>query len=207
MLSRHEVVYQLLIPFVMVAFLVLGIVAAIVGIGLIFWKDATLRICASMNRWVSASDSLKPLEKPHDIGPFVSRYRAWFGAILILGGAFALFGLLVQFDLAATIGLLRTKLPGIFVGWIANSLRWILVVGSAVGVAIGAMLLFAPDRLTALAARLDRWYSPPPVVKQADVMHLAPDRWVESHPRLSGSIILVGALIVVMSFGLLLLGR
>ncbi|MGH8678901.1 MAG: hypothetical protein ACREUQ_11170, partial [Burkholderiales bacterium] len=123
-MNQFDVIYQLLLVFVVRTFFVLGIVAALVGAGLIFWSAGMPRLFAAMNRWVSVLENLKFLEVPHDIGPIVHRYRTWFGVFLILGGAFSIYGLVAQYKDAAIVGLLHTKIPVVLVGWIASSIRW-----------------------------------------------------------------------------------
>jgi len=194
--TGNYLVDQLLIPFVLWFFMVTGIVGIALGVGLIVSSARTLRFLGTMNRWVSLRSSLRPMEMPHDIGKAVYGHGRWFGGAFALGGAFVAFMLLARVELAAVVPALGRSAPPVIVDWIVESLKWMLVAGGALGVVIGAMLVFSSDALRALEARLNRWYSSRQMGKGADTMHLLLDQWVGTHPRSAGWLLALGAAIV-----------
>ncbi len=70
-----------------------------------------------------------------------------------------------------------------------ESAKWVLIVGSAFGVVIGAMLLFYPNAESMLERFANRWVSSRQVVRSWDDMHMTLDRLVEAHPKPAGWII------------------
>lgn len=198
---------QLLIPFVLWIFIVAGIVGLALGVGLIAGSARTLRFLGTMNRWVSLRNSLKPMEEPHDIGRAVFGHRRWFGAAFAVGGAFTMFMLLAKVELAAVVSALGRNAAPVVVAWIVESLIWILVVGGALAVVIGIMLVFSADALRALEARVNRWYSPRQLGKSADTMHMTLDAWVEAFPRTAGWMLALGGSIVLIAAMIVWLGR
>ena len=180
-----------------------GLLAA--GLGLIFRSAATLRFFSSMNRWVSTRRTLRPVEVPRDTGATVQKYGRWLGAIFIVGGGFAIYSLVMQYNARAAVLLLGLDifLPS-FATWVVDSIRWILIVGNVAGIVVGIMLAFFPGALVALEARGARWYSERQVARNRDTMYLALDDWVARHPRVSGCIITFFALVLLGAFGLLL---
>lgn len=198
---------QLLIPFVLWFFVITAVVGIALGVCLIVGSARTLRFLGNSNRWVSLRTGLKPMEEPHDIGKVVYGHRRWFGAVFAVGGAFAVFMLLTEVEVAAVVSALGREGTPAIVAWMVASLRWMLIAGGALAVVIGVMLVFSTDDLRALEARVNRWYSPRRLGKDADRMHLTLDEWVETFPRTAGSMLALGAAIVLIASLIVWLGR
>ena len=206
-LLNNYVVDEILVPVVFLFFLVSGVFGVGLGIGLIVFRDRVFRLFGPMNRWVSVRKGFKPMETPHDIEPFVHKYRRWFGALFIIGGTFSIFMLAAKVDVAAVtsvFGLRRFS----FVGpWIIQSFATLLIIGSLLAIATGIVLGFFPRALAALETRTNHWVSSRQIGKGADAMHLPLDRWFESSPLAAGAILTVAALILTIISAIVLLGH
>ena len=198
---------QILIPFILWVFIVAGLAGVVLGLGLIARGAGTLRALGSLNRWVSARNSLRPMEEPHDIGAAVYRRRRWFGVAFAIGGAFTVFMLLFQVETAAVAAGLVDGSRRVVAEWAVESLKWLLITGGVLAIVTGAMLVVAPGALQALESRVNRWYSPRQLGKGADTMHLSLDRWFEAHPRTAGSLLTVGAAIVLIASMIVWMGN
>lgn len=204
--TDQGVVAQLLFPIITTVFFVLGVAGFIVGVGLIVSSPAMFRFFSVMNRWISLRRPLRPLEVSRDIDSAVGRNRFVFGTLLAIGAVVSLYGLLIRIDSEALTAALRFDLPGAYVAWLVDSLRWFLIVGSALALIVGILLIVSPKALGPFLSAADRWYSTRQAVTGADRMNLALDNWVRSHPRTAGWVIAVGALVVAANFGILLVG-
>lgn len=186
-------------------FLVAGVALFAVGIGLIVNSVGALRFFGNMNRWVSMRRATKPLEIPRDTQQAVQKYRHWLAAIFVLGGAFAIFGLLTQFDAAAIIFVLGLGfMKPVVAGWLIDSLRWLLVAGNVLAIVAGILLALSPDTVVKLEVRGSHWYSERKVTKGADQLNLRLDAWVTAHPREAGWGIVFFALVLLGAFGMIL---
>lgn len=186
-------------------FLVGGVALLAVGISLIVNSACALRFFGGMNRWVSMRRASKPLEVPRDTRQAVQQYRYWLAAIFVAGGAFAIFGLLKQFDVAAIIFALNLGfLKPIISGWLIDSVRWMLILGNLLAIVAGIMLAFFPAAVVKLETRGSHWYSERKVTRGSDQLNLKLDAWVEAHPRQAGWGIVFFALTLIGAFGLIL---
>jgi len=133
-----------------VFFIIAGITLLAVGAGLIANSAGALKFFGRMNRWVSMRSATKSLEVPRETRQAAQKYRYWLAAIFVIGGIFALFGLLTGYDASAVLIALDLNFlrPG-FVIWLIDGVRWVLVLGNIVGIIVGLMLAFAPDRIAA----------------------------------------------------------
>lgn len=201
----HSVVDQLLVTIVFRCFFVFGIIGFAVGVGLIVNHAGMHRLFGVMNRWVSMRRGLKWLEVPRDTEPAKQHLRRLTGVIFILLAAFSAYALIKQVDVDALVAAMRVKPPFIaHAAWLMGCIRWFLVAGSILAVAVGFMLVFSPTTLQAIEMRANHWYSSRRLGRGSDVMHMGFDNWVELHPRAMGWLITIAALVVVIEHGMLL---
>ncbi len=203
-----SVFQSLLFDSLVIAFLIFGVLAAAAGIGLIAFRDRTFRLFALMNRHISTRQALKPASVPHDISPAVHRFRWWFAIAFIAGAAYSLYSLITRFDTQlVTAALSASQTPDLLTVSIVESLRWFMIVLSAIACLIGIMLGFFPGALQTIEAHSNRWYSMRQATAPLEIPHPTLDKWVESHPNIAGWGITVGAVIVVLSSGVILFGK
>lgn len=196
---KNYFVQTLLFPSVIEFFLLVGVVGVLVGIGLIAWREPTLRVLAALNRWVSTRRWLRPAEIPHDTASTVQRYRVWIGLFFVLAAAYSLFGLVARFNVHAVVpaNSLGGWTPAAH--WLLDSLRWFLVLGSVAAAAVGALMVLMPETLTKLEARANQWHSSRKALGgAADTMYMPLDKWVEHYPRIAGAVIAGGAFAVAV---------
>lgn len=206
-LLNNYLVDQLLVPVIFMFFLVSGIFGVGMGIGLAVFQGRVFRLFAPMNRWVSARKNLERMEAGHEIEPFVHKYRHWFSALFIIGGAYSIFMLVVKVDVAAVASVYLAGRFSVVVPWIIQCLATLLIGGGVLAIAIGIVLGFFPRALGVLEMRANRWVSSRQIAKGADAMHVPLDRWFESSPRAAGWILAVAALFLSINSAIVLLGH
>ena len=205
-MSGGSVVTQLLVTTVVIFLFVGSLLGLALGIGLLVRASVMLPFIQLMNQWVSTRQALKPLELPLQMAPAAAGAR-WFGAVLVVLGAFASAILLKRLDIAALAGLFKVDARTSLVGILLEAVRWFLVVGGLTAVFTGVMLLFFPRTWRRIEARANHWYSTRPLELAGDAVHPPLDRVVEAFPRAAGLVILVLSVIAALSCGALLFGR
>jgi len=191
-------IYQILIT-VLLAFLLVGSLLGIaVGAGLLARSPRAAAFLGTMNRWVSTRRALKPVEIPRDTG----HGGRGLGALLLVGGGYSLFVLapMPVARLAVALHLSSTPLALIAI----ESVKWLLVIGCAVSLASGIMLVFFPRAWRSIEEHANRWYSSRRITVGGDNMHVPLDRLAEVHPRAAGTVILVLSLVSAAATTLLL---
>jgi uncharacterized membrane protein len=182
-------VWQLLVQFFVACVLVFGVVGFAVGVGLLVSSSKTIAFFHAMNRWVSTRNVLKPMAVLRDTEQIAHKYRRWVGSAFIAGGAYSIIGLAGWFDAAAISAMLAKGAAIPLAATAAQGVRWILIVGSLFGVAIGIMLCFYPNALGTFEKFFNRWISSRQFVHGRDDMNLTLDNLIEAHPRPSGWIL------------------
>ena len=202
--ANSSLIYQILIPSILLFFLVWSVVGVGVGLGLIFSPMKMLRLFGSANHYVSTRHGLKPLSEAHDVEPQVRKNRRWIGTFFILGAAYSIFGLVRWFDSGPIVSALRLDLPRPFLAAIVESVQWSLIACSVFAFVIGTLLCFYPNVVYRLEQHTDHWYSFRKLFLGIDTLHLGVDRWVAASPRAAGLIIVIAALVAVANSAVLL---
>ncbi len=204
--SYANLMWHLLVQFLIVLFLVVAVAGLAVGVGLIVSSLKTVQFFNVLNRWVSTRHVLKPVEVPRDTERVTHRYHRWVAGGFVLGGLISIFGLAAGFDASAVSSALAQR-PFVPVVAIAvESAKWFLIVGSAFGVVVGAMLLFYPNAELTLERYANRWVSSRQIARGGDDMRMTLDRLVEAHPKHAGWIIACTSAAAVIA-GLIMMAR
>jgi hypothetical protein len=196
---QNYYVQTLVVPSVVQFFLLFSVVGVLVGLGLMFWRQPTLRFLGVMNRWISTRRWLRSAETPRDTSSAVQRYRVWIGLFFVLAAVYSLFGLLVRFNMselvpASSLGSWRPAAM-----WMLDSLRWFLVLASIAAAVVGALMVLLPEVLRRFEARANAWHSSRRAVGGIpDAMYMPLDKWVEHYPRVAGGVITAAAFAVAI---------
>ena len=180
---------QLLVQFLIVLFLVVAVSGLVVGVGLIASSPKIVGYFHVLNRWVSTRHVLRLVEVPVDTERATHRHYRWLAGGFVLGGLVSIFGLYAGLDGTALGTAFAEKRFAPVVAIAVESTKWVLIVGSALGVVVGAMLLFYPNAESMLEKFANQWVSPRRVTRSWDDMHMNLDALVEAHPRPAGWII------------------
>ncbi len=191
-----QVSYPVFMYMVWVFFLITSIFVLLVGIGLALRNAAMLRFFDLMNRWISVRKWMRPLSVPHYVEPAVLKHRILMGGVIVFGAAIAIM-MLKNLDTAVfyPVYLGLVAYPTAIV--LADYTKSFLLVGNALGLATGLLMLLAPRWLSRLEAYLDMWYSVRKRTQALTQMHHDVDHWVLAHPTVSG------IALIVMSLGLM----
>lgn len=198
---------QLAYPFIVRFFFIFGLLSLAVGMGMLLKPEPTRRLLETMNRWVSTRRGMKALEVPHSEEGPLHRYRRPLGAIAIPLLAYSTFVLITLGDMKGVVDALRPGNAGnaVLLLIVMETVRWCLVVFGLAAIVVSVMLIFFPDALKKLEMPANHWFSTRNVLSGGDDMRMDVDTWVLARPRAMGGVIVVGALVVIVSFGLMLL--
>jgi hypothetical protein len=180
-----QVSYPVFLYMTFLFFLIASGFSFVVGIALVSRSQKALRFFDQMNRWVSVRKMMKPLSTPHYVEPVLMKRRKILGSGII-AGALATILLLAQADLASALSLFDGDLSAPQIAGVAENLKEFLLVGNAICLLVGILVLFFPQALSTLEGYLDRRYSIRKSTQPLDRMHMEIDCWVLNHPISAG---------------------
>lgn len=208
-MSFLTIVDRLLIPTMIAVLLAGGMAGIVLGIALVLRSEATLRFISHMNRWVATKAATDPLDVPRNVEPAggLGQRRPVFGALLVVGGALAVYFLMTRLEFRVTY------VPGIdvkrlyFSAVALQTMKWVLVAGGAFAALVGLLMIVSPERLGVFERRLNEWRSPKRLVAADEEMHMQLEPRVAAHPRAAGWLIGGASLVVTLAMSGLLLAR
>jgi len=200
---------RVIVPSLVIFLFLGGSASALLGFALVFRPEKTLAFMRSMNRWVSTRRALKQAEIPRTVEVQSRKGRVWLALFLLLGGLFAIYYLLLRVELPSAALVLGVDLKRwLVIGVAMQTVRWFLIVGSMLAVAIAALILFFPQLLIAVESHLNKWYSTRHVVPPAgETMRFPLEILVEASPRGAGWIIAAASLLITAAMAVLLAAR
>lgn len=207
MQNSYQVINQILISFGLGIFIVTAFAGIALGIGLNVGSARMFGFMKAMNRWVSLRDTMKPMEKPHDIDKAIYRHRRLFGAAFAICGAYTVYMLLFSIDFTYVVAALSKNSTPVIVELLINNMKWLLVLGGVLAVVIGIMMFTSTYALPAFEASFNRWYSSEKLGESVDKMHFPLDNWAEAFPRTVGLLIAFGSAAVLTAAMIAWLGN
>jgi hypothetical protein len=195
---------QILAPSLNAFALVVSLLGLAIGVGLLVSASGTLAIFRRVNRRVSMRQATRALEVPRNVEGPAGKRHPLMGIAFLIGGGYTAIVLLTQVDTARAISAIGAARNAVAAGLVIDAVRWFLVVGGTAAVALGAMLLLAPDRLRVVEERANRWVSTRQMLRGSEDMHEGLDRLVVAHPRAAGALLCAGSVVATAGFALLL---
>lgn len=202
----NQVIDQILIPSLLRFLFIGGCFSFFIGIGLILRSEQIFRFFDKMNRWVSGRRATRALEVPRDCWPLVLRYRYALSAFITIGAVYATINLLTQADVEAIVPAIGNSLhlPRPFISWILTSIKWFLLLGCVIGIAVGLMLGFSITTLSKIEKLSGTWISTRNNTfgRKANAVHEGFDNMVTSFPKTTGWIVTILSMVEVTLIGM-----
>ena len=186
-------------------FLLIGAaVGLIAGVMLLLDSAKAFRISNQLNRWVSSRAAMRPLEEHYSVSRPLYRMHRLVGMLICAGALYSMVVLGSPYGEAAITKSLSGLGPTQFASWISESLRIFLLVGNLGAFLFGLVFIVRPSALRGLEAWADRRISARKATKPLEELHVQPDQFTREHPRLVGSVVLLGSLYVLANLGFVL---
>ena len=188
---------QILLSAFLKILLVVDITAILVGVGLMLRPALIFRLFAFSNRTIVNVPS-PALDTATGNWPSIQRYRFFFAVLIACGSAYTAIRLAYVDTGLLTLWLshaLHMPLPATF--WLVNLLKWFLILGSGMGLAVGLLLGFSLPTLIKLEARLAKWLEKCGCAgnKNTKARTYATDNLVAKYPKSTGLIMTVMSII------------
>lgn len=180
-----QVSYPVFLACVFVFFILVSIFSFIVGIGLATRNARMLRFFNFMNTRISTRRLIKPLTSPHYIEPVLLRYPRALGASITLG-AIASILLLKGVDDLVFLPVYSDTFEDTTAIILAGYTHAFLLVGNAICIGLGMLLLYFPQKLAAIGRYSDKWLT---FRKQTRILHepyFDLDKWVMKNSTIAG---------------------
>ncbi len=192
--ATSKLLMGMLIEAALVSLLVATACALVYGVALLLAPSRTLKFNDYASRWFSTRSVQIALDKPHDLQRLVYRRHRWIGVLLILGGCYVLWILLVRYDPALVLVPLKRSLSPRVASGVLEAAWWLLVPANVLAVLVGIVMFARPSLLRGVESFANREVSTEAVGTMLDSVYSAPDRLIRGYPRLIGLVIIIASL-------------
>ena len=183
------------------AWLTFTLAAAFVGAWALLIPAHFIRINTRFSRWVDLR------REPERHAPKSIHVERWFyrhhrlaGTALIAGAAYTLYEVLFRIDPAsvnrAVSGFTEHPLAQVLVD---AAFGYVYIAG-VFAVVLGIVIFLRPSMLKGFEAWSNRWVATEELGSFLDERNHTPDQWVARHPRLFGSVVIIGG--IATSYGI-----
>ncbi len=181
-----QISYPVFIACVFIFFILSSIFAFIVGVGLATRNARMLRFFDFMNRRISTRKLTKPLTEPHYVEPVLLKRPAVLGTGIILGAISAIL-LLREYDAIVFQPLYSDIFATETANILAEYTRAFLLIGNTLCIGLGAMLVYAPEKLKVIGRYTDKWltFRKPTRSLHENVFDM--DKWIMSNSTIAGA--------------------
>ena len=180
-----QISYPVFISGIFVFFIIASIFSFIVGVGLATRSARMLRFFNFMNKAYSARRLVKPLTEPHFVEPVLLKHPTILGVGILLGAIVSIALLMGVDDIVFQpmySGTFSSEAAEILAGYTHS----FLLVGNALCIIVGVMLLFFPRLLSSLESYTDKWYTFRKQTRPLHENYIEVDKWVLAHPTVAG---------------------
>ena len=184
-----QISYPVFVSGVFVFFILASIFSFIVGVGLATRNAAMLRFFNFMNKSYSTRritrPIIKPLTEPHFVEPVLLKHSRILGVSIVLGAITSIV-LLKEIDSIVFQPMYSGSFSRETAEILAGYTRSFLLIGNALCIVVGVMLLFFPHVLSTIESYTDKWYSLRKQTRPLHESYIEVDKWVLAHPTVSG---------------------
>ncbi|MCP1728089.1 hypothetical protein J2T60_002089 [Natronospira proteinivora] len=190
-------VQALIIEALTLFFMLVGLMAAALGLILMLAPDGFERIAAGMNREWSTRRAMKDLEIPRYYERFFYRHHRWTGGLLLAAAAYFFLAFALQHSPAE----LGATLPGL--AWVWESVFWLLIVANLTAAVLALVILMRPSTLKPLERAANRWVSVRRATRGLNPVFHGVEQLARRHHRAVGFLLLLAGGFLLVSFGVL----
>lgn len=180
-----QISYPVFISGVFIFFILASIFSFIVGVGLATRSTRMLQFFNFMNRRVSTRQLMKPLTAPHFIEPTLLRHPEKLGVGITVGAVLAVC-LLREMDPVVFQPLYSGNFPAQTTEVLAGYTHAFLLIGNSLCVALGAVLMFFPEKLAAIGRYTDKWLTFRKSTRSLHEPYIDVDKWVLANATVAG---------------------
>jgi len=178
---------------------VLGVLLLPLGLSFLFVPEKILRLAEKLNTWIHTGHIFDSLDKPRYQERLVYRYHHVFGIMVMFFTSVCVYMMYFYTDVTILLEQLSLMMDTEFGKWLIVSLFYILLAANISAFIIGLIILIRPSALKSLENIANHWIDSEEKLKILDSTRDLPKSVFPGNPRIFGTLILIGAICIIMN--------
>jgi hypothetical protein len=178
---------------------VLGVLLIPLGLSFLFIPDKLSQIGNRLNRWINTEHFFDAINRPRYQERVIYRYHHLVGISVIVCTVICIYMMLFYTDVTQIIDKLLLMTDSVFAKTVLASLYYALVCANMLAFIVGLILVIRPSVLKRMEGISNRWFETEKKLKILDTTRELPESMFPGNPRIFGTMILIGAIYIIMS--------
>lgn len=167
------------------------LLALVAGLVLVISPQLALQIGDKLNREFSVGWLKHALDAPRNSQPFIYRHHRIVGLFLLLATLYFFWVFATGYRTDALAAMFAGTLPPVVLELLATTATVVLVIGNALGLMLGVLMLTRPSALKRVEALANRWVDTDKAAEILDRRVDRPEGFASQYPRRLGLAILL----------------
>ena len=178
---------------------VLGVLLIPLGFSFLFLSDKMERLGEKLNHWVSTEHIFDSLNKPRYQEQLVYRHHKIFGLTVVVLTSICIYMMCFYTDISLILEKLLLMAHTAFGKWLLESSYYILVGANVIAFIFGMIIFIRPSLLKTMEKKANHWVETEEKLKVLNKTKELPDTVFPGNPRIFGTLILIGAIYIIMN--------
>ena len=194
-----HIIQQIGLQVVEILTLVFGILGVTFSLLLMYSPSLTKSISSVFNRYVDIDDKVSYLDKDIQIDSYFYSHNMLFGTCLVAGSVFSLIFFFFKLDVSSFANIFFVSNRHLSTNeMIFTAVSWIGKVACFLGILVGTMLLFAPNKMRQIETKLNSWFETRHVFDKLDDSNRDLDTILFQRPVFFGAVGLIVSLFIIV---------
>ena len=178
---------------------ILGVLLIPLGLSFLFFPEKMARIGDRLNNWISTEHIFDTLNKPRYQERLFYRYHHLFGSLVIVATLISIYMMYFYTDIESLLKSVALMAETTFGKWLLESLYYVLLCANILALVIGVIIFIRPSLIKTIEGKSNHWVETEEKLKVLDKTKDLPDTVLPGNPRIFGTLILIGAIYIIVN--------
>ena len=188
-----------LVNWIMGSLFILGVLLIPIGLGFIFIPEKIFQVGEKLNKWISTEKFFNTINKPLYHEKFFYRHHRIFGIFVIFFSLSSIYTMMFYENMSNITDKFNLITDTVFTEWLLGAIYYILIAGNVLAFFIGIVIFVRPSTLKILENKANKWVDIESTLEGLNKRKDLPDTVLPGNPRIFGTLILIGAIIIIVS--------
>jgi hypothetical protein len=183
----------------MTSLFILGVLLIPLGLSFLIIPEKLEEIGNKLNRWVNTEYFFAELNKPRFQERLIYRHHRVIGLLIIVSTAVCIYMMAFYSDITVILNKILQMTDSIFGQTMLATSYYILIGANIIAFIVGLILVIRPSVLKSIEKISNNWFETEQKLKVLDSTRELPESMFPGNPRIFGTIILIGAIYIIIS--------
>jgi hypothetical protein len=183
----------------MTSLFILGVLLIPLGLSFLIIPEKLEEIGNKLNRWIITEHFFEVLNKPRYQERLFYRHHRVIGVLVMVCAVVCIYMMTFYTDIINVLDKVLQLTDSVFGQTILGTSYYLLIGANAIAFIVGLILIIRPSALKDIEKISNSWFETEQKLKVLDNTRDLPESMFPGNPRIFGTIILIGAIYIIIS--------